>query len=169
MKFPKTEVAYKIVFNNTGLDWTDIQEATCNIIESKYRTLHCIGDSFHEEFDVGENYLAIKNIPCLLYFRVKDLHIEVIAIKTENKDRNAKWILSSDSLPQVDTRDLFQVTIIREIDNHKWVQYLIFEGYTEKWFWSKHDDDKVVDEKRFMVVAWQPLPEPYEYGIKTRI
>ena len=31
MKFPRIEVGYNIVFNNTGFDWTYIQDALCEI------------------------------------------------------------------------------------------------------------------------------------------
>ncbi len=35
MKFPRIEVGYNIVFNNTGFDWTDIQDALCTIASLK--------------------------------------------------------------------------------------------------------------------------------------
>ena len=31
MKFPRIEVGYNIVFNNTGFNWTEIQDALCEI------------------------------------------------------------------------------------------------------------------------------------------
>ena len=49
MKFPRIEVGYNIVFNNTGFDWTDIQDALCEIVEKKYRVLHSITTKYHEE------------------------------------------------------------------------------------------------------------------------
>lgn len=47
MKFPRIEVGYNIVFNNTGFDWVDIQDAVCEIVEKKYHILHCVGKKLY--------------------------------------------------------------------------------------------------------------------------
>ena len=87
MKFPRIEVAYNIVFNNTGFDWTDIQEAVCTIVEGKYRVLHCVGKEYHEKNNIGVTKYEIKGVWCLFYFKVNtdNLSIDVIAIKEDNR------------------------------------------------------------------------------------
>lgn len=87
MKFPRIEVGYNIVFNNTGFDWTAIQEALCTIVEKKYRTLNCITTKYHEENNIGAVRYEIKGVWCLLYFKVDtdNLSIDVIAIKEDNR------------------------------------------------------------------------------------
>ena len=70
MKFPKIEVGYNIAFNNTGFDWTDIQDALCEIVEKKYRVLHSITTKYHEENNIGAVRYEIKGVWCLLYFKV---------------------------------------------------------------------------------------------------
>ena len=88
MRFPKIEVGYNIVFNNTGFEWTDIQAAICEIVEKKYRTLHCITTKYHEENGIGAVRYEIKGVWCLLYFKVNtdNLAIDVIAIKEDNRN-----------------------------------------------------------------------------------
>lgn len=87
MKFPRIEVGYNIVFNNTGFDWTDIQDALCTIVEKKYRVLHSITTKYHEENNIGAVRYEIKGVWCLLYFKVNtdNLSIDVIAIKEDNR------------------------------------------------------------------------------------
>jgi hypothetical protein len=80
-------VGYNIVFNNTGFDWTVIQDALCEIVEKKYGVLHCIGKSYHEENNIGAERYEIKGLWCLFYFKVNtdNLSIDVIAIKEDNR------------------------------------------------------------------------------------
>jgi hypothetical protein len=87
MKFPRIEVGYNIVFNNTGFDWVDIQEAVCNIVEKKYRVLHCVGKKYLENSDISAIRYEIKGVWCLLYFKVniENLCIDVVAIKEDNR------------------------------------------------------------------------------------
>lgn len=87
MKFPRIEVGYNIAFNNTGLDWVDIQEAVCNIVERKYRVLHCVGKEYFEKGNIGATRYAIKGVQCLLYFKVnpESLCIDVVVIKEDNR------------------------------------------------------------------------------------
>lgn len=87
MKFPKIEVGYNIVFNNTGFDWTDIQDALCEIVEKKYGCLHAITTKYHEENGIGAVPFYIKGVKCLFYFRVnvEKLAIEVVAIREDNR------------------------------------------------------------------------------------
>ena len=87
MKFPRIEVGYNIVFNNTGFDWTDIQNAVCEIVEKKYRVLHCITTKYHEKNNIGAVRYEIKGVWCLFYFKVnvEILNIDVIAIKEDNR------------------------------------------------------------------------------------
>ena len=87
MKFPRIEVGYNIVFNNTGFDWTDIQNAICEIVEKKYRVLHCITTKYHEENNIGAVRYEIKGVWCLFYFKVntENLNIDVITIKEDNR------------------------------------------------------------------------------------
>ena len=87
MRFPRIEVGYNIVFNNTGLDWTYIQDALCEIIEKRYRVLHCISTKYHEENNIGAVRYEIKGVWCLLYFKVNtdNLSIDVIVIKEDNR------------------------------------------------------------------------------------
>ena len=87
MKFPRIEVGYNIVFNNTGFDWTDIQNAVCEIVEKKYRVLHCISAKYYEKDNIGAVRYEIKGVWCLLYFKVntENLCIDVIAIKEDNR------------------------------------------------------------------------------------
>lgn len=87
MKFPKIEVGYNIVFNNTGFHWTDIQDAVCEIVEKKYRVLHCIPSKYHEENNISAVRYEIKGVWCLLYFKVntENLSIDVIVIKEDNR------------------------------------------------------------------------------------
>lgn len=87
MKFPRIEVGYNIVFNSTGFDWTDIQDALCEIVEKKYRVLHCITAKYHEENNIGAVRYEIKGVWCLFYFKVNtdSLCIDVIAIKENNR------------------------------------------------------------------------------------
>lgn len=88
MQFPKIEVGYKIVFNNTGFDWVDIQKAVCEIVEKKYRVLHCITTEYHEQNNIGAEKYEIKGVWCLFYFKVNTdtLNIDVIAIKEDNRN-----------------------------------------------------------------------------------
>lgn len=87
MKFPRIEVAYNIVFNNTGFDWTDIQDAVCEIVEHKYHVLHCVGKSYSEVNNIGAERYEIKGVWCLFFFKVNtdNLNIDVIAIKEDNR------------------------------------------------------------------------------------
>lgn len=87
MRFPRIEVAYNIAFNNTGFDWTDIQDAVCEIVGKKYGTLHCITTKYHEENNIGAVPYVIRGIKCLLYFRVntENLGIDVVAIREDNR------------------------------------------------------------------------------------
>ena len=87
MKFPKIAVSYNIVFNNTGFDWTDIQDAVCEIIEKKYGTLHLISTKYHENNNIGAIKYVINNISCLFYFKVntENLGIDVIVIREDNR------------------------------------------------------------------------------------
>lgn len=87
MKFPRIEVGYNIVFNNTGFDWTDIQDAVCEIVEKKYSVLHCVGKSYYEENGIGAVRYEIKGVWCLFFFKVntEKLSIDVIAIKEDNR------------------------------------------------------------------------------------
>lgn len=87
MKFPRIEVAYNIVFNNTGLDWTDIQDAVCEIVEQKYHVLHCVGKSYSEVNNIGAERYEIKGVWCLFFFKVNtdNLSIDVVAIKEDNR------------------------------------------------------------------------------------
>lgn len=157
MKFPKVEVSYSILFNNTGLDWTDIQDAICHTVEQKYSVLHCIGSEFSEKSDVGAHYVKIKDVPCQLYFRVRDLNIEVIAIKSLPID-NDKWICDN---PKDNIKELFLATVNRKSDDHTWVQNMIWDGYTKKWLWSDDPCDEIMDKSRFSILAWQELPPIY--------
>lgn len=88
MKFPRIEVAYNIVFNNTGFDWTEIQDAICEIVEKKYRVLHQVGKEYYELRNIGATRYEIKGVWCLFYFKVnpESLCIDVIAIKEDNRD-----------------------------------------------------------------------------------
>ena len=87
MKFPRVEIAYNIVFNNTGFDWTDIQDAVVTIVERKYQVLHCITTKYHEEHAIGEVRYEIKGVWCLFYFKVntETLSIDVVVIKEDNR------------------------------------------------------------------------------------
>ena len=87
MKFPRVEVGYNIVFNNTGFDWTDVQDAVCTIIEKKYHVLHNITTKYHEENNIGAVRYEIKGVWYLLYFKVNtdSLSIDVVAIKEDNQ------------------------------------------------------------------------------------
>ena len=87
MKFPRIKVGYNIVFNNTGFDWTDIQDALCTIIEKNYNVLHCIGKEYYEKNNIRAERYEIKGIWCLFYFKVNtdNLNIDVIAIKEDNR------------------------------------------------------------------------------------
>lgn len=87
MKFPRIEVGYNIVFNNTGFNWTDIQDALCEIVEKKYRVLHCITTKYNEENNIGAKRYKIKGVWCLFYFKVNTdkLSIDVIAIKEDSR------------------------------------------------------------------------------------
>ena len=87
MKFPRIEVGYNIVFNNTGFDWTYIQDALCEIVEKKYGVLHCVGKSYSEANNIGAVRYEIKGIWCLFYFKVNtdNLSIDVVAIKEDNR------------------------------------------------------------------------------------
>ena len=87
MKFPRIQVGYNIVFNNTGFDWIDIQDALCTIVEKKYRVLHIIKTKYCEENNIGAVRYEIKGVWCLFYFKVNtgNLHIDVIAIKEDNR------------------------------------------------------------------------------------
>ena len=62
MKFPKIEVGYNIVFNNTGFEWTDIQSAICEIVEKKYNVLHCITKNYNEKNNIGAVKYEIKGL-----------------------------------------------------------------------------------------------------------
>ena len=87
MKFPRIEVSYNIVFNNTSFDWTDIQDAICSIVEKRYHVLSSITTKYHEENNIGAVRYEIKGVWCLLYFKVNtdNLSIDVIAIKEDNR------------------------------------------------------------------------------------
>ena len=87
MKFPRIEVSYNIVFNNTGFDWTYIQDAVCAIVEKKYRVLHSIATKYYEENNIGAARYEIEGVWCLLYFKVntENLGIDVIAIREDNR------------------------------------------------------------------------------------
>lgn len=87
MRFPRIEVGYNIVFNNTGFDWTVIQDAVCEIVEKKYRTLHCVTAKYHETDNIGAVRYEIRGVWCLLYFKVNvdNLAIDVVAIKEDNR------------------------------------------------------------------------------------
>ena len=158
MRFPKIEVAYTIIFDNTGLDLTDIQEKACQIIERKYCGLHCVGSKFYEENDADATYVVIKEVPCKLYFKVSEMQIEVVAVKTEFIDaENRKWNRGN---PTSSQRELYCVTVNRHEDNHTWVQHMIWDNFSEKWLWRDDPDNNVVDTTKFTIKAWQPLPEP---------
>lgn len=105
MKFPKIEVSYNIVFNNTGFEWTDIQSAICEIVEKKYKVLHCITKNYNEKNNIGAVKHEIKGIQCLLYFKVntESLVIDVIAIKEDN--RNSKYSESGIAKEIIDKYD----------------------------------------------------------------
>lgn len=105
MKFPKIEVGYNIVFNNTGFEWTDIQSAICEIVEKKYNVLHCITKNYNEKNNVGAVKHEIKGIQCLLYFKVntESLVIDVVAIKEDN--RNSKYSESGIAKEIIDKYD----------------------------------------------------------------
>lgn len=87
MKYPKIEVAYNIVFNNTGFDWVNIQDAICEIVEKKYNVLHCITTKYNERNNIGGVRYEIQGVCCLFYFSVntETLNIDVIAIKEDNR------------------------------------------------------------------------------------
>ena len=87
MMFPRIDVGYNIVVNNTGFDWTEIQDALCEIVEKKYRVLHSITTKYNEENNIGAKRYEIKGVWCLLYFKVNtdNLSIDVIAIKEDNR------------------------------------------------------------------------------------
>lgn len=87
MRFPRIEIRYNIVFNNTGFNWTDIHDALCEIIEKEYRILHCITTKYHEENNIGAVRCEIKGVGCLLYLKVNtdNLDIDVIVIKEDNR------------------------------------------------------------------------------------
>ena len=87
MKFPKIAVSYNIVFNNTGFDWINIQDAICEIVEKKYPALHCITTKYYEENNIGATKYIINDVPCLFYFKVntENLRIDVIAIREDNR------------------------------------------------------------------------------------
>ena len=87
MRFPRIEVGYNIVFNNTGFDWTDIQDALCEIVEKRYRVLHSITTKYHEVNNIGAVRYEIKGVWCLFYFKVntENLAIDVVAIKEDNR------------------------------------------------------------------------------------
>lgn len=88
MKFPRIEVGYNVVFNNTGFDtYTDIQNAICEIVEKEYQALHCITTKYHEQNNIGATRYKIKGVLCLFYFKVnvETLNIDVIAIKEDNR------------------------------------------------------------------------------------
>lgn len=105
MEFPKIEVGYNIVFNNTGFEWTDIQSAICEIVEKKYNVLHCITKNYNEKNNIGAVKHEIKGIQCLLYFKVntESLVIDVIAIKEDN--RNSKYSESGIAKEIIDKYD----------------------------------------------------------------
>ena len=87
MRFPRVEVSYNIVFNNTGFDWTDIQDALLEIVEKRYGALHCITTKYHEENNIGAVPYVIKGVKCLLYLKVNTeaLAIDVVAIREDNR------------------------------------------------------------------------------------
>lgn len=87
MKFPRIEVGYNIVFNNTGFEWADIQNAVCEIVEKKYRVLHQVGTKYYEGNNIGATRYEIKGVWCLFYFKVNTdtLNIDVVAIKEDNR------------------------------------------------------------------------------------
>ena len=87
MRFPRIEVSYDIVFNNTGFDWVDVQEAVCEIVEKRYGVLHCITTKYHEENNIGAIPHMIEGVKCLFYFKVntENLAIDVVAIREDNR------------------------------------------------------------------------------------
>ena len=87
MRFPRIEIRYNIVFNNTGFNWTEIQDALCEIVEKEYRILNCITTKYHEENNIGAARYEINGVWCLLYLKVNtdNLNIDVIVIKEDNR------------------------------------------------------------------------------------
>lgn len=84
MIFPKIEVAWSLVFNDTGLDpmkW--LQDRFIFMIE-KIGVLHCVPEDLRNVNEYTDKLEEVINgVPCRLYVRFdrKERHIECFAFK----------------------------------------------------------------------------------------
>jgi hypothetical protein len=88
MVFPKVEVAWHVVFNNTGLDNMKLQKAMIDLAEKEYGVLHCITKDYYE--NQRDNYYEVEDVSFLLYVKVNtdDLTLDYVAVKTEKREVN---------------------------------------------------------------------------------
>lgn len=114
------------------------------------------------EIDLSNKYMDIDRRTSTAYAN-KALAIgEVIEIVNQvEQEYNDGWIpYESENMPNQEV--LVDCTIVRLSDNHRWVQNLIYCPYERhKWKWTDYPNDIYVDDKKFKVLAWKPVSEPY--------
>jgi len=89
MIFPKIEVAWSLVFNDTGLDeMKDLQERFVALIE-RFGVIHQLPINLRKLGELTGPYARseeiIRGVPCRLYvkFNKEEMHVDCFAIKAE--------------------------------------------------------------------------------------
>lgn len=81
---PKIQTHYNIMFNNTGVDWVQLQPIIVEYLERQ--VLHCITTRFHEDLETPTQCTS-EDVKIKIYYRVniETLSIDVVAVKAEDE------------------------------------------------------------------------------------
>lgn len=114
----------------------------------------CINENniktYYEPFVGGAN--MIDKIKCKNRIG-NDINKELIAMWKELQNG---WIPCDEHLPE--ENEAYLCTIQRLEDSNIWTDKLM---YYPKRGWIEESKDSKVDEEKFKILAWRPLPEPY--------
>ena len=84
MQFPKIEVAWNLVFNDTGLDSMKWLQSRFIFLVEKIGVLHCVPQDLRNVSEFTDKLEEVINgVPCRLYvrFNKEERHIDCFAFK----------------------------------------------------------------------------------------
>lgn len=86
---------------------------------------------------------------------------ESIISLLESAHKINDWIPcdNEENLPKEEM--LVDCTIKRTLDNHIWVENLIYNPFEKKWKWTDYPEDRYVNEDTHKILAWKYKSEPY--------